>query len=246
MSSDNSAPRISRTVFDGKDAWIKRPEDRRSNVFSFLHWCLGFFLPTALQPTGAQGGMESLQDEAERLTLFAAASIKVPIVLEMSSDHIVLSDCGHQLRDILAATANNDEKHDLLERAVRNLAALHVAGLTHGRPHLKDMTLAEDGEIYLLDLEEDPLSVMGLAEAQTRDIWLFLASCAEFCPDTFDDLTALLSVYQNAMPHDIRRDARALGRKLRPIRKLVDFARASNTSRDVFGAYWAIKVLESA
>lgn len=189
--------------------------------------------------------MESLLSEANRLKRFAAASIPVPEVLDVATDHIVLSDCGSQLRTVLTGITNQKEQRAVLERAVANLAALHAAGLVHGRPHLKDMTLGEDGQIYLLDLEEDPLRVMTLSDAQMRDVWLLLASCAEFCPDTFDDLTSLLAVYQDASEHDIRRQARAFGRNLRWVRKLVDLAKARDASRDVFGAYWAIRVLES-
>lgn len=243
MSTDTSLPRIEKILFEGKSAWIKRPEAQRSNVFSFLHRCLGFFLPAALQPTGARGGMASLLDEATRLTAFAAASVRVPQVLEVSGDYIILSDCGPQLRSVLRRTDNRDEVRMLLEKAVVNLAGLHARNLTHGRPHLKDMTLYEDN-IYLLDLEEDPLSVMALGHAQARDVWLVLASSTEFCKAPFDDLTTLLALYQKHAKTDIFPQLQALGRDLRVFRRLIGFVRAQNVSRDVTGAYWATKVLE--
>ncbi|MFT5344072.1 MAG: hypothetical protein ACI9BH_003297, partial [Paracoccaceae bacterium] len=174
------APRIAKTQFEGAPAWIKRPEEQRSNIFSFLHRILSLFLPAALQPTGARGGMSSLRDEAARLKTFKAAAVRVPDVLEITDDHIVLSDCGPQLRGVLQDTTDRQDRQALLEMAVRNLADLHAQGLTHGRPHLKDMTLL-GGQIYLLDLEEDPLAVMQLGYAQARDIWLVLASSTEYC-----------------------------------------------------------------
>lgn len=243
MCTDKTPPRIEKTLFEGKPAWIKRPEEQRSNLFSFLHRYLGFFLPAALQPTGARGGMPSLLDEATRLKTFKAASVRVPDVLKTAEDHIILADCGPQLRRTLQATTDKQDRQKLLEKAMINLAGLHAKGLTHGRPHLKDMTLL-DGQIYLLDLEENPLSVMGLGYAQARDVWLLLASSSEFFEAPLDDLTALLALYQKHAKTDLGQELRALGRDLRVFRRIIGFARAQNVSRDVSGSYWATKVLE--
>lgn len=243
MPSGDAGPRIERTLFEGRDAWIKRPEKPRSNGFSFLHSCLGFFLPDALQPTGSQGGMQGLLDEADRLKTFAAASVRVPSVLEVTDDYIVLSDCGTQLRQILHEASDAKDVQKWLRQAVVNLADLHAKGLVHGRPHLKDMTVFGD-DIYLLDLEEDPVNVMPLQDAQARDIWLLLSSCAEFCTNVFEDLSELLSLYQNTATHDCLPAMKALGQSLRPFGRIIGGLRASTISRDVFGAYWAIKVFE--
>ncbi|MBL4767998.1 MAG: hypothetical protein JKY94_09835 [Rhodobacteraceae bacterium] len=244
MSSDKTAPRIAKTQFEGTAAWIKRPEKQRSNIYSFLHWGLSFFLPSALQPTGAHGGMPSLLDEATRLRAFRAASVRVPDVLEVTDKHIVLSDCGPQLLGILRETTDRHSRQKLLEKAMRNLADLHVQGLTHGRPHLKDMTLLE-GNIFLLDLEENPLAVMSLGAAQARDVWLLLASSTEFCEVPVKELTALLSMYQSHSKTDINQELQALGRDLRVFRRIIGLVRAQKSSRDVSGAYWATKVLEA-
>lgn len=245
MLSTIVGPRTEKTLFNEKSAWIKRPEKPRSDITTFLHSCIGVFLPTVLQPTSSAGGMEGLLAEAERLKMFSAKSISVPELLEITDDSIILSDCGPHLRHVLKTMDDQNEVLRLLEKATSNLAMLHSMDLVHGRPHLKDMTLNADGSICLLDLEEDPLEVMGLNAAQARDIWLFLSSCAEFCEDPSKDLKALLSLYQKSTKNDVYLELRNIARSGRPFRKMITFFRASNLGRDVFGAYWATKVLET-
>lgn len=244
MASETLPPRIEKTVFEGKPAWIKRPESPRSGIFTVVHKALSYFLPAALQPTGSGGGLAGLRQESARLRAFSAASVRVPDVLEITDDHIVLSDCGLQLREVLRQSDDKAKKHRLLAKAMANLAELHSHGFAHGRPHLKDMTLFED-EIFLLDLEEDPTSVMDLRYAQARDVWLLLASSDEFCNDSTNELPALLAVYLNHSTVDIRDEMRNLGRDLRKFRKIIGFFRAQNASFDVSGSYWATKVFEA-
>lgn len=244
MQPNVVGPRTEMTLYKDQKAWIKRPEKRRSGFVSFLHSCVSHFLPAVLQPTGSKGGMAGLLEEADRLKQFAARSIVVPKLLDVTDDCIILSDCGPHLRHVLKTAANPQDVKNLLEQATTNLAAVHASGLVHGRPHLKDMTLNSDGSVCLLDLEEDPLKVMGPNAAQARDIWLFLSSCAEFCDNPLEDLKALLELYRSFAGNDIDLELRNIARSGRPFRKVINFFRASNVGRDVYGAYWATKVLE--
>jgi len=102
--ADQSAPRVEKTIFAGQDAWIKRPEAERSTFFSGLHRLLARALPKVLRPTNAVGGMAALTAEAARLRDFRSAGLPVPEVLEETSAHIVLADCGPKLRTLLRKT----------------------------------------------------------------------------------------------------------------------------------------------
>ena len=221
MPSTIAGPRTEKTLYHEQSAWIKRPEKGRSDITTFLHSCIGFLLPTVLQPTSSAGGMEGLLEEANRLKVFFANSVPVPQVLEITDNHIVLSDCGPHLRHVLKTTGDRKEVLGLLERATSNLAQLHSKDLVHGRPHLKDMTLNAEGNICFLDLEEDPVKVMGLDAAQARDIWLFLSSCAEFCQNPHHELEALLDIYRNSTANNVDLELRKIARSGRPFRKLV-------------------------
>lgn len=245
MHSNVEGPRTERTLYNDENAWIKRPEKRRSDIVSWLHSSISFFLPSVLQPTGSKGGMAGLLEEADRLKNFSALSVVVPEVLTVTNDSIILSDCGPHLRHVLKTTSDKQDVESLLKKATGNLAGLHAKGLVHGRPHLKDMTLKDDGSVCLLDLEEDPLKVMSLEAAQARDIWLLLSSCAEFCDSPLDDLQSLLTLYRDTITNNIDQELRNIARSGRPFRKIISFFRASNVGRDVFGAYWATLTLET-
>ena len=86
-------------------------------------------------------------------------------------------------------------KFAILERAMRGLVAVHAAGLSHCRPFLRDMTVDAYDTLHFLDLEENPTVRMSLADAQARDVWLLLSSCAEFCEEPYQDLNHLLNIY---------------------------------------------------
>ena len=78
---------------------------------------------------------------------------------------------------------------------MRGLVAVHAAGLSHGRPFLRGMTVDADDTLHFLDLEEDPTARMSLEDAQARDVWWLLSSCTEFCEEPFKDLNHLLDIY---------------------------------------------------
>lgn len=243
---DKPAPRVERIVFEGRDAWIKRPEPERSTFFSGLHRVLSGALPRVLRPTNALDGPAALRAEAARLRDFHAAGLPVPEVLEDTGQHIVLSDCGATLRTHLRATSNAAERLRLMHAAQDVLVRVLLSGRAHGRPFVKDMTLGPDGgHIHLLDLEEDPCAHMDLLDAQARDVWLFLMSCAEFHEGPEAALPRQLTAFLAALPADIKPRLIALGRGLRPFRRIIGVTRTASISHDVAGAYWSARTLEA-
>lgn len=236
---------MERIVFEGRDAWIKRPEAERSTFFSGLHRVLSRALPKVLRPTNAVGGAAALAAEAARLRDFHAAGLPVPHVLEETADHIVLADCGATLRTHLRATQDGVERARLIKAAQDVLVQVHQSGRAHGRPFVKDMTIGGDGtQIHLLDLEEDPCALMDIADAQARDVWLFLMSCAEFHDDPETGLRSQLAAFLEELPTGLRPHLVALGRGLRPFRRIIGATRTMSLSRDVAGAYWSARALE--
>lgn len=184
MNTTPALPRIERTDRNGLTCWIKRPERERRSIFYSLHRLIARHLPPLLKPTNSAGGMTALRQEAERLQMFAGAGFPVPEVLESADDHILLSDCGEQLRIVLDQ-ADEDEKRRLIRRTSELLNRLFRAGLVHGRPHIRDFAVDEATEIIsLLDLEEDPLSAMDLQAAIVRDAWLYLGSLSHVTDDS--------------------------------------------------------------
>jgi hypothetical protein len=156
-----------------------------------------------------------------------------------------LSDTGKQLRGVLLGMTDAQLKFLILERAIRGLVAVHAAGLSHGRPFLKDMTVDADDTLHFLDLEEDPTARMSLEDAQARDVWLLLSSCTEFCEEPFKDLNHLLNIYISEYRSSISVNLSALGKALRPYRRIITMLRVKDVSKDVTGAYWSVRVLEN-
>jgi tRNA A-37 threonylcarbamoyl transferase component Bud32 len=125
--------------------------------------------------------------ELARLRAFARAGFPVPKIAYASATAMVMSDVGPTIdRRMRALRRSDPDAHDaLLIEVAEALGRVHAAGLSHGRPHVRDLFL-EDGKIGFMDFEEDPASVMPLELAQARDVFLYFlvaASLAE-TPET--------------------------------------------------------------
>jgi len=128
------------------------------------------------KPTVSYGGAQSLRQEAERLIVLRSYGISVPNVLLVEDDFLVTEDCGVQLQEWIETLPDIGERQYWLKQAIQLLLRVHQAGFAHGRPMPKDM-LIRDNILTLIDLEDDPLQVMSLPEAQARDVWLFFYAC---------------------------------------------------------------------
>jgi hypothetical protein len=71
-----------------------------------------------------------------------------------------------------------------------------------------------------------------------------LSSCTEFCEEPFQDLNHLLNIYFSECQGDISVNLSALGKALRPYRRIISALRVKDVSKDVTGAYWSVRVLE--
>ncbi|WP_104662519.1 serine/threonine protein phosphatase [Ensifer adhaerens] len=120
-----------------------------------------------------------IEREVRQIAIFSAAGFKTPDVIYRGPKVLVLSHLGLPISKHMGPLRDSDaDAHDqLLVRCAAELGRLHRAGLCHGRPHPRDFIL-EDGEFGFLDFEEVPASVMPLATAQARDLWLLFLQVA--------------------------------------------------------------------
>ncbi len=100
------------------------------------------------------------------------------------------------------------KRYDVERRTAGVLGDVHAAGLCHGRPHVRDMSVKND-RWYFFDFEEEPEAVMPLSTAQARDVWLM------FCPITHSSLapetpTRAFDCYRRAAPREVLDNLRAL------------------------------------
>lgn len=172
--------RIQCLEFGGRKVWVKRAV-KRLHPGHYLQMAMAIGLPgTIYRPSPPETGEAASRGEAERLRQFRAKGIDVPDLLYEGPGVLVLGDCGPTVEARLAGLRQNGDAaaHDALLLAMaRGMAAVHAAGLVHGRPHPRDMFVRDD-RVGFMDFEQNPLRAMSLDRAQARDaLFLFGFVC---------------------------------------------------------------------
>lgn len=168
-----------------ENMWIKRSEGSKIKLW---HKLQSLMPQPILRSTATKDGAAALQGEAARLRAFKAAGFHVATVLAVNDDMLITTHLGDELQKQLDGMKDFGARLVILKQAVAELGKLHKANLAHGRPYVRDMTWDEE-RVGLLDLEEDPLSVMPLTSAQARDIWIFLCSICRYARVNNDKYT---------------------------------------------------------
>jgi tRNA A-37 threonylcarbamoyl transferase component Bud32 len=192
--------------------WIKRQGVKMLPRFvSFQGLAAALFRVPQFRPSPRLSPDAMQAREVVRMRSFAAAGFLVPRVVYQSKTAMVMEDVGLTLAQHLKDIHSVDPvAHDaLLVRAADALGRVHAAGLSHGRPHVRDFFL-RDGQVGFMDFEEDPASVMPQEMAQARDVFLYflvVASAsirpAETCPAAFE-------AWSRHAPEAAHRELRAL------------------------------------
>ncbi|TPP09529.1 lipopolysaccharide kinase InaA family protein [Rhizobium glycinendophyticum] len=185
MQSDG---RVQRLELEGRTVWIKRQGSKSLPPLVALQGLFaGLFRLPVLRPS-PQLSPEAMQArELARIRAFADAGFPVPKIVYASATAMVMSDVGPTIdRRMKMLKRTDPASHDaLLVKVADALGRVHAAGLSHGRPHVRDFFLEEDG-VGFMDFEEDPASVMPLAVAQARDVLLYflVVTALALSPDT--------------------------------------------------------------
>ena len=128
--------------------WIKQAVPAKQKGWHHLQRFLATITGIALlRPTVSPGGKEGLETEANTLRKLSERGILVPDLVGVTEDWIAIG-----------------------------LAKLHQAGVAHGAPLLRNLTIRDDDKIGFIDFEEDPNERMPIIDAQARDILLFVFS----------------------------------------------------------------------
>mgnify|MGYP001273461470 CR=1 FL=1 len=242
LQSKQPAPLIIKLENEGEYYWLKQRPASKKTFWHYLQKTAGFCIPfPMLKPTASKGGSESLLHEAERLTKFKAHNIPVVPVVSVSERYLLTKDSGIPLNTLLEQCLP-DNRYPLLLQAMENLITLHQHGLCHGRPSPKDIVV-ENGTFYWLDLEENPLEVMSLAQAQARDLWLLLNGLAKYIPN--DQWTQnLLLYYLNQASIEITVQLKHFVKILRPLRITLNPLPARLIGKEAFRAVKINKIIE--
>ncbi|MDI1352907.1 MAG: hypothetical protein PSV35_09130 [bacterium] len=237
---------ISNIDYEGISVWIKRRPMSKKTFWHHLLNIVTYLIPVSIfYPTVVSDNGNGLIEEAERLRLFAANDIPVPQVLAVTKDYLATKDVGMSLQKCLEMSDNSEQKLLLIEKAMYALINLHQKNLCHGRPALRDMTYHE-GTVNLIDLEENPLVVMNIAQAQARDLWLFFNSVARYYKNDLSILLKLFQIYLNVSSAETLSYLKQMVHILKPVRFIAEHGLSFVKSRDLHCAILANKALEQS
>ncbi|WP_420407460.1 serine/threonine protein phosphatase [Hoeflea sp.] len=190
--------RVAPIELSGRRLWIKRFDVEPLAFAKRLHWLVSPVLyPPFLRGSAPALGEAGVERECNRIAAFRGAGFRTPSIIYRNGAMLVLSDVSPVLTDGLAA-ASEPHRQALLLKLFAALGQMHSAGLVHGRPHLRDMSLY-NGEICFFDFEEAPETTMPLADAQARDLWLVLLPVVALERDE-TKCRALLRVWLDTAP----------------------------------------------
>ncbi len=139
-----------------------------------------------LTPVPNLGGREAIAKEAQRLTALREAGLRVPQVLAVRPDGLMISDLA--LPGQRTVTIAEEIDSASLQGAMATLrtwrdgllaiASVHSRGAWLSQAFARNLVRCNDGEIGFIDFEDDPASALSIAQCQARDWFCYLHSTA--------------------------------------------------------------------
>ena len=154
------------------------------------------------------GGAQAQHTEVARLRALRRAGARVPEVLHVGSDHFVMQWLGRaHLGDVLQS--GHPGAAALWREAGDELVRLHRAGQYLSQGFARNMIVTDEAGdtprlAGLIDFEDDPLQVMGLADAQVRDWPAFLHSTLWTLPLAPSEVDACIDAWLDAESPAVR------------------------------------------
>ena len=204
---------------DGRQAWLKAYEEdsRRLSLAALRRLALLLDMP-ALLPPPRYAGAGAQQVEARRLQELQELQVRVPEVLGEGESMLVLSHLGDTLASRLGDAADDASRIEpLASEAVDAIAAAHRRGAYFGQPLPRNIIYSRSRGVGFIDFEEDPLEVMGLAQAQARDWVMFVHGISRYYVGRGGTLYAMLDGALRGADMEVRRQSARVGRGLRAL-----------------------------
>lgn len=180
-----SKERIERiTTNNGKVFWLKKSAPARG---VFRYYALNLFSKLLrvplLKAVPQKGGQIALDLEVKRINALSKNSILVPEIVAKDKGWILLKDLGESIIDDFKNNRQDKPRaQKLFTHCLVAIKQLHHKGQYMSQGFARNMLKVsnEPVEIGFIDFEDDPLTVMNLAQAQARDLILFINSTARF------------------------------------------------------------------
>lgn len=192
--AENKKERNIPFTFDGTTYWIKRRLSNGRNQFAKSSVNVQFY--TEIARSSIAHGLTGL----------------APKIVYLDTDCMVTRAAGENINHWMRRRdVSKEEKLEILIRTGQALGTLHQAGVTHGRPALRDF-LYEDGRVTLLDWENRP-RWDNKKKRMAMDYLLLLLSLLREPYSEIDYIKALEKGYTDANGGETRKWARAFLKK---------------------------------
>ena len=146
----------------------------------------------ALRPVPNPGGAEAIQTEARRLAALAALGLRVPQVLALQGDALLLRHLGvtgaptKSLADEMydAARSQPAQVLALWQQGLDAVGLAHDAGACLSQGFARNLVRCPDGVVGYVDFEDDPPAALPIVQCQLRDLMCYIHSSGLYLLET--------------------------------------------------------------
>lgn len=228
----------------GNRVWVKRYDTESMPPAKRLHGFLSPILyPAFLRGSIPAHGSAGVRRECAKIAAFNAAGFMTPKIIHQSGAMLILSDTSPVL-SLEIATMQPPARQAMLAVVFATLGRLHAAGLAHGRPHLRDISV-QNGTVCFFDFEEAPETRMPIQDAQARDLWLLMLPVVAVEADC-KTLSSCLDIWMAHAPAATIRSLIRLVRYCRPVLFAAKFIPAALHGGDLRRLLAATKFLAAS
>ena len=166
----------------GNDSiWLKKASKPHSR---FRYTVLGA-LSTALDlevlsPIPNPGGTASLYNEVVKINHLHKLGFKVPKIIEIGNNFLLLEDIGKDLCFVLSAEQHRDLRHHITENVFLELLRLHRNGLCLSQAFGRNIIISNNMNVGFIDFEDVPEAHLTKTKTQARDVLLLLFSICHY------------------------------------------------------------------
>ncbi len=179
LAAEQTATIAHHVLPDGRSVWLRKAGRRNPAWrYALLGAAVKVLRLGVLAPVPNVGGHAGIATEAARLQALAAAGVYVPRLLAVQENALLMSDLGgHTLLHGVGVEAEQGQL-SFWQQGLEALAAVHRQGQYLSQAFARNMMVDEQGRIGFIDFEDDPATVLTLAQCQSRDYLCYLQSTA--------------------------------------------------------------------
>lgn len=171
----------------GEQLWLKKAGPRNpASRYRAMGALAALLRLPLLTPVPNRGGHQAIATEARRLRELAAIGIRVPVLLAVQPDALLLRHLGvpgqptpslaNEMRDAVPAGAG--AVLTLWQQGLAAIGEVHARSSYLSQAFARNLVRCADGQVGFIDFEDDPGAVLPLALCQARDALCFAHSSA--------------------------------------------------------------------